>query len=148
MTQQRNEQEAILVSMQEGVLALDPQAHVIAMNPAAEALLAVPAAQARGRTVQEVIRNVGLQRLLADAMSKAEPTAGEIVLRGDEERFLQGTATALPYAAGRDLGMLVVLNDIAQIHDGQVSVTSEVGKGSTFSLHLLPTGTAVGVMQD
>ena len=115
VTQQRNEQEAILVSMQEGVLALDPQAHVIAMNPAAEALLAVSAAQARGRTVQEVIRNVGLQRLLADAMSKAEPTTGEIVLRGDEERFLQGTATALRDAAGRDLGMLVVLNDITQI---------------------------------
>ena len=115
VTQQRNEQEAILVSMQEGVLALDPQAHVIAMNPAAEALLGVPAAQARGRTVQEVIRNVGLQRLLADAMSKAEPTTGEIVLRGDEERFLQGTATALRDAAGRDLGLLVVLNDITQI---------------------------------
>ena len=115
VTQQRNQQEAILVSMQEGVLALDPQAHVIAMNPAAEALLAVSAVQARGRTVQEVIRNVGLQRLLADAMSKAEPTTKEIVLRGDEERFLQGTATALRDAAGRDLGMLVVLNDITQI---------------------------------
>ncbi len=115
VTQHRNEQDAILVSMQEGVLALDPQAHVIAMNPAAEALLAVPATQARGRTVQEVIRNVGLQRLLTDAMSKAEPTMGEIVLRGDEERFLQVTATALRDAAGRDLGMLVVLNDITQL---------------------------------
>ena len=29
VTQQRNEQEAILSSMQEGVLALDPQAHVM-----------------------------------------------------------------------------------------------------------------------
>lgn len=115
VTQQRNEQEAILVSMQEGVLALDPQAHVIAMNPAAEALLVVPAAQAHGRTVQEVIRNVGLQRLLTDAVSKAEPTTGEIVLRGDEERFLQVTATALRNAAGRDLGMLVVLNDITPL---------------------------------
>ena len=115
VTQQRNEQEAILVSMQEGVLALDPQAHVIAMNPAAEALLGVPAAQARGRTVQEVVRNVGLQRLLTDAMSKAEPITGEIVLRGDDERFLQGTATALRNAEGRDLGMLVVLNDITRL---------------------------------
>ncbi len=115
VTQQRNEQEAILVSMREGVLALDPQAHVIAMNPAAEALLAVPATQARGRTVQEVIRNVGLQRLLTDAMSMAEPSMGEIVLRGDEERSLQVTATALRDAAGRDLGMLVVLNDITQL---------------------------------
>jgi two-component system phosphate regulon sensor histidine kinase PhoR len=115
VTQQRNEQEAILVSMQEGVLALDPHAHVMAMNPAAEALLAVPATQARGRTVQEVIRNVGLQRLLTDAMSKSEPTMGDIVLRGDEERFVQVTATALRDAAGRDLGMLVVLNDITQL---------------------------------
>ena len=115
VTQQRNEQEAILVSMQEGVLALDPQAHVIAMNPAAEALLSVPAPKVRGRTVQEVIRNVGLQRLLADAMSKAEPTMGEIVLRGAEERFVQVTATALRDAAGRDFGMLVVLNDITQL---------------------------------
>ena len=115
VTQQRNEQEAILSSMQEGVLALDPQAHVIAMNPAAEALLSVPLPRARGRTVQEVIRNVGLQRLLTDAMPKAEPTTGEIVLRGNEERFVQVTATALRDAAGRDLGMLLVLNDITQL---------------------------------
>lgn len=115
VTQQRNEQEAILSSMQEGVLALDPQAHVIAVNPAAEALLSVPAPLARGRTVQEVIRNVGLQRLLTDAMSKAVPAMGEIVLRGDEERFVQVTATVLRDAAGRDLGMLVVLNDITQL---------------------------------
>ena len=115
VTQQRNEQEAILSSMQEGVLALDPQAHVISLNPAAEALLSVPASQAGGRTVQEVIRNVGLQRLLTDALSKAEPTTGEIVLRGDEERFVQVTATALRNAAARDLGMLVVLNDITQL---------------------------------
>ena len=115
VTQQRNEQEAILSSMQEGVLALDPQAHVIALNPAAEALLSVPAPQARGRTVQEVIRNVGLQRLLTDALSKAEPSTGEIVLRGEEERFVQVTATVLRDTAARDLGMLVVLNDITQL---------------------------------
>ena len=115
VTQQRNEQEAILSSMQEGVLALDPQAHVIAMNPAAEGLLSVPSPRARGRTVQEVIRNVGLQNLLTDAMPRAEPTTGEIVLRGNEERFVQVTATALRDAAGRDLGMLVVLNDITQL---------------------------------
>ena len=115
VTQQRNEQEAILSSMQEGVLALDPQAHVIAMNPAAEGLLSVPSSRARGRTVQEVIRNIGLQRLLTDAMPRSEPTTGEIVLRGEEERFVQVTATALRDAAGRDLGMLVVLNDITQL---------------------------------
>ena len=115
VTQQGNQQEAILSSMQEGVLALDPQAHVIALNPAAEALLSVTSPRARGRTVQEVIRNVGLQRLLTEAMSNAGPTTGEIVLRGDEERFVQVTATALRDVAARDLGILVVLNDITQL---------------------------------
>src|SRR5262249_48981996 len=41
ITQQRNEQEAILASMHEGVLALDPQERVITVNRAAEALLGV-----------------------------------------------------------------------------------------------------------
>jgi len=44
--QQRNEQEAILESMHEGVLALDTQERVITVNRAAEALLGVMVTQA------------------------------------------------------------------------------------------------------
>ena len=115
VTKQRNEQEAILTSMQEGVLALDPHKRLISVNRAAEALLGVTAAQARGRTLQEVVRNVALQHLLADAMPRLTPTTAEIVLRGEEERVLQATATPLRDAAERDIGMLVVLNDVTQI---------------------------------
>jgi len=48
ITQQRNEQEAILESMHEGVLALDTQERVITVNRAAEALLGVWPPRRRG----------------------------------------------------------------------------------------------------
>ena len=114
ITQQRNEQEAILESMHEGVFALDTQERVITVNRAAEALLGVVATQAKGRIIQEVVRNVTLQRLVAAAMHSTESATADIVLRGAEERFLQATATALRDAQSRDIGVLVVLNDVTQ----------------------------------
>ena len=114
-TQQRNEHEAILASMHEGVLALDTQERVITVNRAAEALLGVVATQAKGHTIQEVVRNVALQRLLVAAVHTPEPTTADIVLRGSGERFLQATATALRDAQGREIGVLVVLNDVTQL---------------------------------
>ena len=115
ITQQRNEQEAILESMQEGVLALDTQERVITVNRAAEALLGVVATQAKGHIIQEVVRNVTLQRLAAAARHSTESATADIVLRGSEERFLQATATALRDAQGQDIGVLVVLNDVTQL---------------------------------
>lgn len=115
ITQQRNEQEAILESMHEGVLALDTQERVITVNRAAEALLGVVATQAKGHTIQEVVRNVALQRLLVAAVHSPEPTTADIVLRGADERFLQATATALRDAQGQEIGVLVVLNDVTQL---------------------------------
>lgn len=115
ITQQRNGQDAILASMQEGVLALDSQERVLTINRAAESLLGVIAAQATGRTIQEVVRNSALQRLLVTAMHSVESQTAEIVLRGAEERVLQATATALHEASGRDIGVLVVMNDVTQL---------------------------------
>jgi two-component system phosphate regulon sensor histidine kinase PhoR len=115
ITQQRNEQEAILESMHEGVIALDTQERVITVNRAAEALLGVVATQAKGHLIQEVVRNVTLQRLAAAAMHSTESATADVVLRGAEERFLQATATALRDAQGRDIGVLVVLNDVTQL---------------------------------
>ena len=115
ITQQRNEQEAILESMREGVLALDTQERVITVNRAAEALLGVVATQAKGHLIQEVVRNVTLQRLAAAAMHSTESATADIVLRSAEERFLQATATALRDAQGQDIGVLVVLNDVTQL---------------------------------
>ena len=63
------------------------------------------------------------------------------------ERFYRTDKARGRASGGTGLGLAIVKH-IAQIHDGQVGVTTEVGKGSTFSLHLSLTETAVGVTQD
>ena len=63
------------------------------------------------------------------------------------ERFYRTDKARDRASGGTGLGLAIVKH-IAQIHDGQVSVASEVGKGSTFSLHLSPTQTAMDVTQD
>src|SRR5262245_65758528 len=103
ITQQRNEQEAILASMHEGVLALDTQERVITVNRAAEALLGVVATQAKGHTIQAVVRTVALQRLVAAAMHSTESAKADIVIRGAEGRFLQSTASALREATAQEI---------------------------------------------
>ena len=52
------------------------------------------------------------------------------------ERFYRTDKARDRASGGTGLGLAIVKH-IAQIHDGQVSVASEVGQGSTFSLHLL-----------
>jgi two-component system, OmpR family, phosphate regulon sensor histidine kinase PhoR len=65
---QRNEHEALLASMAEGVLAVDREERVLSLNAAGETLLGVRAADSQGRSIQEAVRNVELQRLVcADA---------------------------------------------------------------------------------
>ena len=58
------------------------------------------------------------------------------------ERFYRTDKARDRASGGTGLGLAIVKH-IAQIHDGQVSVASEVGQGSTFSLHLSPPKTAL-----
>lgn len=113
---QRNEQEAVLASMVEGVLAVDAEERILRLNRAAAALLRVSLEEVQGRRIQEAIRKADLQRFLARALASSEPVEGDIVLRDrDEERFLQAHGTPLRDAGGKEIGALVVLNDVTRL---------------------------------
>jgi two-component system phosphate regulon sensor histidine kinase PhoR len=122
VTRQRNEREAILSSMVEGVLAIDTDEHVMGINRAAARLFGVDPAEATGRSIQEVVRSVALQRFVARTLSnrpseegEGEPLEGEILLPVDGERILQVRGTLLRDARGSDMGALIVLNDRTRI---------------------------------
>jgi two-component system, OmpR family, phosphate regulon sensor histidine kinase PhoR len=70
VVRQRNEQEAVLSSMLEGVIAVDCDERVITMNDAAARLLDADPVEAVGRSVQEVARNPELQRFAARAQRR------------------------------------------------------------------------------
>src|SRR5665647_3032539 len=124
LTRERNEREAVLSSMVEGVLAVDTDERIIAVNAAAASLIDAEPAEAEGRTIQEVLRNPDLQRVVAQTLSGHEPVEADIVMRvGSEDRYLQANGTLLH--AGDDALQIRVTEDLldgAALRRGGLSV--------------------------
>jgi len=117
LTNERNEREAVLSSMVEGVLAVDTDERVIAVNAAAARLLDTDPDAAEGKTIQEVVRNPDLQHVVAQTLGGHRPVEADIVMRvGAEDRNLQANGTLLhgDGTAG-DVGAVVVLNDVTRL---------------------------------
>lgn len=117
LARQWNEREAILASMAEGVLAVDEDERIISLNAAAAELLGVSGAQAIGRSLQEVVRNPALQRLVADVLRRQAAASDEIQLlqAPDDPRLLHAQGSVLYDAAEKPHGALVVLHDLTRL---------------------------------
>ena len=117
LTHERNEREAVLASMVEGVLAVDTDERVIAVNAAAARLLDTDPAAAEGKSIQEIVRNPDLQHVVAQTLGGHRPVEADIVMRvGAEERNLQANGTLLHGDdEGDDVGAVVVLNDVTRL---------------------------------
>ncbi len=112
---QKSEQEAVLASMVEGVLAVDTEERILRINRAAEDLLDIRSGQSIGRRIQEVVRKADLQRFVTRALNSREPVEGDIVFHEKEERFLQAHGTVLRGGSGQHIGALIVLNDVTRL---------------------------------
>ncbi|OGV71908.1 MAG: hypothetical protein A3K19_07355 [Lentisphaerae bacterium RIFOXYB12_FULL_65_16] len=116
VTDQRNELEAILRSMIEGVLAVDQEQRLLTVNNAAFVLLGMQRADVHGKSLQEVVRCPALHKLATTALQQEASVEGEIVLYDqDRERIVQVHGTALHDAAGVRTGAALVLNDITRL---------------------------------
>ena len=114
ISRQASEREAILVSMREGVLAVDNEDCVLIVNPIAEQLLGVAADEIRGKTIQEAIRNPELQDFLARSKGSAILTTEEMICLGARERVVEVTGTTLRDADGKSIGVLAILDDVTE----------------------------------
>lgn len=110
-----NEREAVLRSMDGAVVVLDPTQRVERMNRAAEWMMGVSESMARGRLIQEVVREADLIRFVAESLGGGRFRTAEIHLRGDEERRVRATSSQLTDADGRGVGLLIVLTDVTQL---------------------------------
>lgn len=114
-TSQKNEMEAVLGSMAEGVLALDLKERVLSLNRAARAHLGVRGEDVVGRTMMEVVRNPALHELVVDTLSGKEPVEGEVIFRDREEKYLQVHGTVLRDSGSVAIGALIVMNDVTRL---------------------------------
>jgi len=113
---QRNERDAILASMIEGVLAINNEEKILSFNQAASRLLAINPKLAVGQSIQEVIRKPVLQQFITEAL--ASPTSIEAdmtLLYQSEERALQAHGTPLCGADGKKFGVLIVIHDVTRL---------------------------------
>ncbi len=111
---QDTQQEAVLGSMIEGVLAIDGRRRILGINRAAAELLDVEAEQAAGRPIQDVIRNPDLRRFALTAIDCRDPVEDDLLLRGIRDRTIRLRGTALRDASG-DGGAVIVLNDVTEV---------------------------------
>ncbi|MCK4655560.1 MAG: PAS domain-containing protein [candidate division Zixibacteria bacterium] len=115
IAEQRNEREAILSSMSEGVLALDANEKVVSLNRVASDFLGLDPEQSRGRAIYEVIRIPSLLEFIERALHSPDTTEIQISLPGTVERYLQARAATLKDSSSERVGVVLVLNDITRL---------------------------------
>ncbi|HKK47969.1 MAG TPA: histidine kinase dimerization/phospho-acceptor domain-containing protein, partial [Alkalispirochaeta sp.] len=115
---QRQQLEAILEAMVEGVLLVDGYHRITSMNPAARRLFHTSElTNRRGeyRTLLEVIRNSELFDLVRSTFEKASQQERRIVIYSNPPRHMQVHGTSLEIGGAPHV--LVVLNDITRLHE-------------------------------
>ena len=112
---QRNEIEGVLCSMIEGVIAVDMDERVLSMNNAAARMFGCNASEAQGRSIQEIVRNTVLREFVTDTLSSEKPVERDVVLSSNGDLFLSGHGTLLQDAQGKQIGALIVLNDVTRL---------------------------------
>lgn len=112
---QRNELEAVLSSMVEGVLAFDLNERLVNLNKAAARILDIDINHAKGHYIQEIIRHPYLQAFVKKVIHGGQPIEGEINIQRSGDRVLQMHGTILTSEKGDTLGAVIVLNDITHI---------------------------------
>jgi two-component system phosphate regulon sensor histidine kinase PhoR len=115
LSQQRNEQNAVLTSMDEGVLAIDKRERVIHMNRVAGEILGVEYKKNKRELVQQVVRFANLQEFIKAVLGSQKSLERDLCLRGADEKQIQVRGTVLRNAEEQSIGALIVLRDVTHL---------------------------------
>ena len=116
VVRQHNEQDAVLASMVEGVLAIDKTEKILRINQAAADMLNIDPSAAIGRRIQEIVRKPEVQQFISQALkSRSRIECNLTLFIKSSEHILQGHGTPLKDSKGQEIGALIVLHDITQL---------------------------------
>ena len=113
---ERAKVSAILDSMVEGVIALDPQGKILVTNPSACRILDLIDEKVEGQSLLEVVRNKELADLVnwCQTLNAAERYRKEVDLHTPNRRVLEVNAMPLPLSH-QVRGIVLVLHDITEL---------------------------------
>lgn len=105
--------EAILSSMAEGVLAVDPDLRVTFCNTAFLKAIGFRGPSFEGLSLLELVRDTGLHQLLREVLATGEPQKLRFKLSAAYGRTFEVQATPLAMPSGR--GAIAILHDITDL---------------------------------
>lgn len=112
---QRNEYEAVLSSMSEGVIAIALDDKIININQAALDILKVRLLDVEDRSIQEVIRDTDFNRYVNKAALNNTSEEDDFILYNIGDRIINCLSAPLRNASDARIGTLIVLNDVTKI---------------------------------
>jgi two-component system phosphate regulon sensor histidine kinase PhoR len=115
ISEQRNEQQAVLTSMDEGVLAVDRRERIIHMNRVAGEILGVDHEGVKRELVQQVVRFANLQEFIKAVLGSQKPLSRDMSLSGKSEKQIQASGSVLINAEEESIGALIVMRDVTQL---------------------------------
>ncbi len=113
ISRQRNEIQAVFSSMIEGVIAIDMETRILNMNQAAAEIFGCDPTAARGKGIQEVVRNTAFYKFVEETLLAEDAIEKDIPIDG--EGLLNGHGALLRGENGQQIGALVVLNDVTRL---------------------------------
>ena len=113
--QQRYEQEAVLSSMIESVVAIDAELRIITVNNAAIALLGLEPSDIKGQNLLEAVRSTPLHEFARCALSSKSMIEQEIQLEAPSPILLRAQGTVLHDNNGHSMGAVIVLENITRL---------------------------------
>jgi two-component system, OmpR family, phosphate regulon sensor histidine kinase PhoR len=114
LTKERNQSEAILASMEEGVAVIDSEQRVIFCNQAFTRATNAPKANCEGRPAVELVHHSDLLSLFKKALTGNEIVHGEVVVGSIRTRSFAVTSAPV-HSDGISTGAVMVLHDISEI---------------------------------
>ncbi len=112
---QQNEREAMLSSMEEGVLAINNESRILSLNKTCAALLGGEAEKLEGHAIYEVIRKPELLEFVETALASPAPVDAEIRIGGQQNRWVSAHGAALHDSQRGKIGVLIVLHDVTRL---------------------------------
>ena len=114
---QRNEYEAVLSSLSEGVVAINSDEIVLNINQSAIEILKVPRAKVKGNSIQELIRDAEFNKFIKAAAQSDSSKEGDFVIYNLGNRIINCLSASLCNASDERIGTLLVLNDVSKIRN-------------------------------
>ena len=113
---QRNEREAILSSMVEGVLALNKKHEVIRMNQVCRDLLGLEGQHQKGRSFHELVHHKEMLRLISKIKKNSATFVQDLDFKDAvTPKIIELRGTPILDENGKLQGVLCVLNDVTRI---------------------------------